>query len=78
MKSIKIVLSNLKKAGVEQAEVICVKAFEAIENSLPEIAVDPETSPVEKGAASILATVVPVLKPHIEKLVDFDKDGKVG
>lgn len=78
MKSLKIVLAKLKEAGVSQAEKAVVEAFGAVEKAVPEILVDAETSALEKGAAGILAPVLASLKPQIEKLADFDKDGQVG
>lgn len=78
MKSLKIVLESLKTKGIEHAEIVCVKAFEAVQESLPKILVDTETSAMEKGAATLLTTILPPLKASFEKLVDFDKDGQVG
>lgn len=78
MKSLKIVLANAKKAGIEQAEKTIVGVYGALEKSVPEILVDPETTAIEKTAAGILAPVLASLKSQVEKLVDFDKDGQVG
>lgn len=78
MKSLKILVEKVKESGVEQAEVVCVKLFEAVEKTVTAIMVDSETTAMEKGAATILMTVIPALKPQFEKLVDFDRDGQVG
>lgn len=78
MKSLKIIVQNAKEAGVEQAEKAIVAVYGALEKSVPQILVDPETSAIEKTAAGILAPVLTSLKPQVEKLVDFDHDGQVG
>ena len=78
MKSLKIFVAKVKESGIEQAEVVCMKVFESIEKTATEVLVDVETTAIEKGAATVLMSVLPALKPQFQKLVDFDRDGQVG
>ena len=78
MKSLKLLVEEVKASGIEQAEVVCVKLFESIEKTVSKVIVDAETSAVEKGAATVLMTILPALKPQFQKLVDFDRDGQIG
>lgn len=78
MKSVSIIVKKLEEAGVKDAEKVVVDVFGALGASLPEIALDAETSAVEKGFAAVAGPVLMALKPTIEKLADFNKDGKIG
>lgn len=78
MKSVKIIVEKLKAKGVADAEKVVMDVFSAIEESVPAIAVDPATSAVEKGAVVVLGPVLMGLKPSVEKLADFNHDGKIG
>ena len=78
MKSLKIIVEKLKEKGIDQAEVTVVKLYEALQESLPVIVADSETSPVEKTVAGVVVPVLAGLKESVEKLADFDKDGQVG
>jgi hypothetical protein len=78
MKSVKIVVKKLEEKGVANAEKVVMDVFAAIQESVPAIAVDAETTAVEKGAMMVLGPVLSSLKPAIEKLADFNHDGKIG
>jgi hypothetical protein len=78
MKSLKIIVKKLEEKGIKDAEKIVMDVFACIEESLPAIAVDPETSSIEKGSVLVLGPVLATLKPAIEKLADFNHDGKIG
>lgn len=78
MKSIDIIVAELKEVGVKEAEIVLTKVFEAIQTSLPKIAIDAEATSMEKAAAGVLTPVLMGLKPAVEKLADLNHDGKIG
>lgn len=78
MKSVKILVEELKANGIENAEEVVVDCFKAIQSALPKIVADAETSAMEKSVAGVSMSVLGALLPTIEKLADFNKDGKIG
>lgn len=77
-KAVEIMLGKIKEQGIEGGEIVLMKLFEGLEQSMPLISADAETSSVEKMLAGVLAPVISGLKPAVQKAVDFDKDGLVG
>lgn len=74
----KIIVKKLEEKGIEGGELVAAKVFEALEEAMPAIVVDAETSSIEKTLAGVLAPVIGGLKPAFQKATDFDKDGQVG
>lgn len=78
MKTLDLLVAKLKQKGIEQAEIIIVKAYEAVQETLPEVIASEDASQVEKTVAGVLIPVVAGFKGAVEKLADLNKDGKVG
>lgn len=77
-KAVEIIITKLKAKGVADAEKVCSDVFGAIQEAAPEIAVAPECSDLEKSTAGVAVLVLGALKPAIDKLIDFNHDGKIG
>lgn len=76
MKTFDIIKEELKASGVEIAEEVAEKAIKAIfEKALPRIAAEEENSAV-KAVAGVLAMAYPAIKPSLEKMTDFNRDGQ--
>lgn len=78
MKTVDILLGKLKAKGIEQAEILIVKVYEAAQETLPEVVASEEATQVERTLAGILIPVVAGFKAAVEKIADLNHDGKVG
>ena len=77
MKAVDIIKEEFSKKGLEGGELLLGKVIEALEAIAPRLAVEAEES-AAKIVGSALSMGLPVFKPTLEKLIDLDKDGKVG
>ena len=74
----KIAVEKLKAKGIDKAEELLSEAFNAIKEAAAEAMVHPEAEQVEKTICGLAIPVLTGVQPAFEKLIDFDKDGKVG
>lgn len=77
-KAVKIVGEKLKEKGLDGSEIALMKLYEGLQEAMPLIVSDEETSAVEKSLAGVAVTILAGLKPTVEKAADLDKDGQVG
>lgn len=77
-KAAEIIVSKLKAKGIQDAEKVCSDVFSAVQEACPEIVAAAETTAFEKSTAGIAVVVLGALKPAIDKLLDFNSDGKLG
>lgn len=77
MKTIDILKEEAKKEGLELAEVACQKTIKVIKSTLARAALEADEEAF-KAVAPIGTIVVTALDPMVEKLIDFNHDGKIG
>jgi hypothetical protein len=78
MKSSEIMLEELKKAGLVGAEVAAHELEKCLFHVIvPRLAAEADEAAVKMIAAGALL-VIPAIEPAIEKVLDFNKDGKIG
>lgn len=77
MKALEILKEEAEKKGIESAELVLSQALELMEAVAPRLAAEAEES-AAKIVGSGLVMALPVFKPSLEKLIDLNKDGKIG
>lgn len=77
MKAVDILKEEAEKKGIESAELVLAQALELIEAVAPRLAAEADEAPA-KVIGSGLVMGLPVFKPSLEKLIDLNKDGKIG
>lgn len=77
MKSVEILKEEFEKAGLVVAEEVSLKVVEAIKSSLIRMAAEADESAI-KSMAPVGTLVLTALDGEIKKLIDFNKDGKIG
>lgn len=77
MKAFAIVQEEAKKQGIEAAELVLKQALELVEAVAPRLAIEAE-EPAAKVIGSGLTMILPAVKPALEKLIDLNKDNKIG
>lgn len=77
MKASEILAEEAKKQGIEAAELVLKQAFELLEAVAPRLALEAD-EPAAKSAGGFFAMILPSVKPAAEKLMDLNKDGKIG
>ena len=74
----KLLVEKLKAKGIDNAEKIAFDVFASLQESAAEAMIHPEAEQVEKTICGLAMPVLAGVQPAFEKLIDFDKDGKVG
>lgn len=77
MKAVEILKEEAEKKGIESAELVLSQALELLEAVAPRLALEAEEAPA-KMIGSGLQMALPVFKPTLEKVIDLNKDGKIG
>lgn len=77
MKAAQILVEEAKKEGLVLAEEAAQKILTIVEKTLVRIPLEADEVQL-KAIAPVGLIVIQALKPSIEKLIDFNHDGKIG
>jgi hypothetical protein len=78
MKAVEIIVEELKKAGLVMGEVAAHELEKCLFHVIvPRLALEADEAAVKMIAGGALL-VIPAIEPAIEKVLDFNKDGKIG
>lgn len=78
MKSVKIILEELKAQGIIVAEVLLEDVEKCFFHKiLPKLILEADEAPA-KLIASGLSLIAPAIEPSIKKAIDLNNDGHIG
>lgn len=77
MKTTEILIEEAKKEGLVLAEEAAQKIVSIVEKTLVRIPLEADEANL-KAIAPIGLIVIQALKPSLDKLIDFNHDGKIG